>query len=249
MAGGAPAGAGAPLGLGRTMRPGSLSGQLLMMQLALVIGIVGLTAAGSYALVSSQIDEQYTQRALAVAHSVAATPDIVEAMADPDPPKVIQPIAEAIRRSVGASFVVVANKEGIRYSHPNPDNIGKRVSTDPSAALAGEEFVGWEDGTLGRSLRAKVPLKDGRGNVVGIVSVGFLEQELSARLGQALPTVTLSVLLAAFVGLGGSLWLGACARCSTARQAARTRSSSRANGCLSRTGCRWRSAATRSARS
>jgi len=189
------------------MRPGSLSGQLLMMQLALVIGIVVLTAAGSYALVSSQIDEQYTQRALAVAHSVAATPDIVEAMADPDPPKVIQPIAEAIRRSVGASFVVVANKEGIRYSHPNPDNIGKRVSTDPSAALAGEEFVGWEDGTLGRSLRAKVPLKDGRGNVVGIVSVGFLEQELSARLGQALPTVTLSVLLAAFVGLGGSLWL------------------------------------------
>ena len=189
------------------MRPGSLSGQLLMMQFALVIGIVVLTAVASYALVSSQIDEQYKQRALAVAHSVAATPDIVEAMDDPDPPKIIQPIAEAIRRSVGASFVVVANRDGIRYSHPNPDNIGKRVSTDPSTALAGDEFVGWEEGTLGRSLRAKVPIKDAQGSVVGIVSVGFLEQELSAKLGQALPTVTLSVLLAAAVGLGGSLWL------------------------------------------
>ncbi|HKW78083.1 MAG TPA: sensor histidine kinase [Candidatus Limnocylindria bacterium] len=189
------------------MRALSVSGQLLLMQVALVAGIVIFTAVASYELVSAQIDEQYKQRALAIAHAVAATPDIVEAMDDPDPPKTIQPIAEAIRRSVGASFVVVANKDGIRYSHPNADNIGKRVSTDPSTALAGDEFVGWEQGTLGRSLRAKVPLKDASGNVIGIVSVGFLEQELSAKLSSALPTVTLSVLLALVLGLAGSLWL------------------------------------------
>ncbi len=189
------------------MRALSLSRQVLLWQIALVAGIVVLTATASYAIVSAQIDEQYKERALAIAHSVAATPDIVEAMDDPDPPKIIQPIAEAIRRSVGASFVVVANKDGIRYSHPNPDNIGKRVSTDPSTALGGDEFVGWEQGTLGRSLRAKVPLKDPAGNVIGIVSVGFLEQELSAKLATALPTVTASVLLALVAGLGGSLWL------------------------------------------
>ena len=34
-------------------------------------------------------------------------------MNDPEPSKTIQPIAEAIRRSVGADFVVVANKDGI----------------------------------------------------------------------------------------------------------------------------------------
>jgi two-component system CitB family sensor kinase len=178
-----------------------------MLQLALVAATVVLGALASYALVSAQIDEQYKQRALAIGHAVAATPDIVEAMSDPDPPKTIQPIAEAIRRSVGASFIVVANKDGIRYSHPNPENIGKRVSTDPTTALAGEDFVGWEQGTLGRSLRAKVPVHDDRGEVLGIVSVGFLEQELSAKLAQAFPTMTLSVLLALAIGVAGSLWL------------------------------------------
>ena len=43
------------------------------------------------ALVSNQIDEQYKQRALAIAYAVAATPDIVEAMNDPEPSKAIQP--------------------------------------------------------------------------------------------------------------------------------------------------------------
>jgi two-component system CitB family sensor kinase len=166
--------------------------------------IIGTFA--SYALVSSQIDEQYKQRALAIAYAVAATPDIVEAMNDPEPARAIQPIAEAIRRSVGADFVVVANKDGIRYSHPNPDNIGKRVSTDPSAALAGDVYVGYQDGTLGRSLRAKVPITSG-GEVLGIVSVGFLAAQLAEKLGQALPTMTLTVVLALALGIGGSLIL------------------------------------------
>ena len=190
----------------RWLRALSLSSQLLLLQVAIVAATVVIGASASYALVSSQIDDQYKQRALAIAYAVAATPDIVEAMNDPDPPKTIQPIAEAIRRSVGADFVVVANKDGIRYSHPNPENIGKRVSTDPSVALAGDVYVGYQDGTLGRSLRAKVPIVSG-GDVLGIVSVGFLDAQLAEKLAQALPTMSLTVLLALALGIGGSLIL------------------------------------------
>ena len=172
----------------------------------MVAATVVIGALASYALVSSQVDEQYKQRALAIAYAVAATPDILEAMDGPEPSRTIQPIAEAIRRSVGADFVVVANKDGIRYSHPNPDNIGKRVSTDPSGALAGDVYVGYQEGTLGRSLRAKVPILN-NGEVVGIVSVGFLDTQLAQKLAQALPTMTLTVLLALALGIGGSLIL------------------------------------------
>ena len=195
-----------PARSGRWLRPGSVSSQLLLLQVAVVAAMVVIGAFASYALVSSQIDEQYKQRALAIAYAVAATPDIVEAMHDPEPARAIQPIAEAIRRSVGADFVVVANKDGIRYSHPNPDNIGKRVSTDPSLALAGDVYVGYQEGTLGRSLRAKVPIESG-GEVIGIVSVGFLAAQLTEKLGQALPTMILTVLLALALGIGGSLIL------------------------------------------
>ncbi|HEX6062098.1 MAG TPA: sensor histidine kinase [Candidatus Limnocylindria bacterium] len=190
----------------RWLRPLSVSSQLLFLQVALVAATVIIGALASYALVSSQIDDQYKQRALAIAYAVAAAPDIVEAMSGPDPSKTIQPIAEAIRRSVGADFVVVANKDGIRYSHPNPENIGKRVSTDPNQTLAGDVFVGFQEGTLGRSLRAKVPVLSG-GEIIGIVSVGFLDTQLAQKLAQALPTMTLTVLLALALGIGGSLIL------------------------------------------
>ena len=190
----------------RWLRPLSVSSQLLLLQVAVVAATVVIGAFASYALVSSQIDDQYKQRALAIAYAVAATPDIVEAMNDPEPSKTIQPIAEAIRRSVGADFVVVANKDGIRYSHPNPENIGKRVSTDPNPTLAGDVYVGYQEGTLGRSLRAKVPIVSG-GDVIGIVSVGFLDAQLAQKLAQALPTMILTVLLALALGIGGSLVL------------------------------------------
>jgi len=190
----------------RWLKPLSVSSQLLLLQVAIVAATVIIGALASYALVSSQIDDQYKQRALAIAYAVAATPDIVEAMNDADPSKTIQPIAEAIRRSVGADFVVVANKDGIRYSHPNPENIGKRVSTDPNQTLAGDVYVGYQEGTLGRSLRAKVPITSG-GDVIGIVSVGFLDTQLAQKLAQALPTMTLTVLLALALGIAGSLIL------------------------------------------
>ena len=190
----------------RWLRPRSVSSQLLFLQVAVVAAMVVIGAVASYTLVSSQIDDQYKQRALAIAYAVAATPDIVEAMNDLEPSRAIQPIAEAIRRSVGADFVVVANRDGIRYSHPNPENIGKRVSTDPSGALAGDVFVGFQEGTLGRSVRAKVPIQSD-GDVIGIVSVGFLDAQLAQKLGQALPTMTLTVLLALALGIGGSLIL------------------------------------------
>jgi len=190
----------------RGLRRLSLSSQLLLMQVNLVAGIVIVGALASYGLVSNQIDEQYKQRALTIAYAVAATPDILDAMDEPEPAKVIQPIAEAIRRSVGADFVVVANAQGIRYSHPNPARLGERVSTDPSIPLAGDVYVGVQQGTLGRSLRAKVPItKDNE--VVGMVSVGFLEEQLAEKLGQALPTMTLTVLLALALGIAGSLVL------------------------------------------
>ncbi len=195
-----------PVVTARWPRPLSLSSQILLLQVALVAGIVVVGALASYGLVSNQIDEQYKQRALTIAYAVAATPDVLDAMDDADPSRTIQPIAEAIRRSVGADFVVVANQQGIRYSHPNVERIGERVSTDPSVALAGDVYVGMQQGTLGRSLRAKVPITKDH-EVVGLVSVGFLEEQLAQKLAQALPSMTLTVLFALALGIAGSLVL------------------------------------------
>lgn len=187
--------------------PRPLATQLLLLQIAVVAATVVAGSLVSLWLVSRQVESEYQQRSLAIAHAVAATPDIVDAFATADPAKAIQPIAEAIRQSSGASFIVVTNADGIRYSHPDPDRIGQRVSTDPSEALSGREFVGTQEGTLGLSVRGKVPIFGPKGEVIGIVSVGFLVDKVDATVSQSLPLLGANVVLALALGTAGSLLL------------------------------------------
>ena len=85
----------------------------------------------------------------------------------------LQRVATQVRLGTGSLFVVITNDRGIRLSHPNVEELGKRVSTDPSALSGGEQVV-QQTGTLGPSIRAKVPvLAPGSDRVVGQVSVGM----------------------------------------------------------------------------
>lgn len=162
----------------------SLMRQILLLQAAIVIATVSVAAVVSFTQAREQVDREYAARVLAVAESVAHAPVVRDAFDDPDPSRVLQSYAESVRRATGAEFVVVANADQVRYSHPNPARIGERLSTDASSALAGKPFVGVETGTLGRSMRAKVPIRDTDGSILGVVSVGVLTTELSGRLRQ-----------------------------------------------------------------
>ncbi len=185
------------------LRP--LANQLLLFQVAVVLTTVVVGTLISLTVVTNQVDQEYERRALAIGHAVAEMPDVLEAFSLPQPSTVIQPLAEAIRIGTGASFVVVANKDGIRYSHPDPARIGERVSTDPSQALSGVDYFGVQVGTLGRSVRGKVPIRSPDGQVIGMVSVGFLENTVNISLASSLPILGLSALLALALGTAGSL--------------------------------------------
>lgn len=185
----------------------ALSTRILLLQFGIVAFTVLLGAAISVRLTREQLDQQYGQRVLAIAEAVAATPAITDAFDDPDPTATIQPLAEAIRQASGATFVVVANRDQIRYSHPNPKQLGRRLSTDPGPAMRGQAWITTETGTLGRSVRAKVPLHDRSGQVIGIVSVGILERQITAALLDQLPEMSVYVLVSLALGVAGSVLL------------------------------------------
>ena len=125
--------------------------------------------------------DAYKGRLIGVAESVAQLPSVINAFGTTsDQPATIQPIAEVIRQASNVTYVVVTNRHGVRQSHPNPAEIGRPVSTDPSVPLSGEIYVGTQTGTLGESWRVKVPIFDDDGEVMGQVSVGILESELRA---------------------------------------------------------------------
>lgn len=85
-----------------------------------------LTSYLFYYILSETVEEQIGKRALHVAKTVAAIPEIQEAFQKENPASIIQPIAEKIRMDTEADFIVVGNKEGIRYAHPERDKIGEK---------------------------------------------------------------------------------------------------------------------------
>ncbi|MBA2461666.1 MAG: sensor histidine kinase [Actinobacteria bacterium] len=184
-----------------------LSTQIVLLQLAIIVLTLGTGVAVSIQQARAQLDRQSGRQSLAIARTVAQIPEIRAAFEAPHPERIINPIAERIRVTTGASFVVVANEHGIRYSHPDRQKIGKRVSTDPSEALLGREYVGVQTGSLGRSMRAKVPVRDESGDVIGLVSVGLLASRVSAQLRNDLPVLLIPPAIGLALGALGSILL------------------------------------------
>jgi two-component system, CitB family, sensor kinase len=152
----------------------SIAAQVFLAEVAIVALVAIIASVIALRANQSQVERLSGERALSIARSVAALTAVRNAFELPEPSEVIQPIAESVRIASGADFVVVANREQVRYSHPDPSKIGQRLSTDGRAVLAGQDFVGTERGTLGLSVRGKTPVFDATKKVIGIVSVGLL---------------------------------------------------------------------------
>jgi sensor histidine kinase regulating citrate/malate metabolism len=151
--------------------------QVLLLQTALV-AVTLAVAFGVFAYTSGErLSDEYGQRALAVARAVASESEVrtlVAAYSAADsagtpaaPPEhlavgAVQRAAEEARLRTGALFVVITDDRGLRLAHPDPSLLGQMVSTDPSQALGGDEVVTRERGTLGESVRAKVPVLEPR---------------------------------------------------------------------------------------
>lgn len=148
-----------------------------MVALISIVVFASMALAGTvFNVMLGEIVTKYIgHQSMTVAKMVAMNDQIVEAFDAPDPSAIIQPIAEKIRLETGASYVVVGNTEGIRYSHTNPSQIGKEmVGGDNGPVLEGKSIVSQAVGSLGPSLRGKTPIFNKQGEVIGIASVGFL---------------------------------------------------------------------------
>jgi two-component system CitB family sensor kinase len=146
--------------------------------------------------------------ALAVAKTVAGLPDIVQAYKKPNPSSIIEPIAENIRKKTGAQFIVVSNMKLVRYSHPDPSEIGKHmVGDDDKIVLNGKGSITQATGTLGLSIRGKYPVFDTLHHQIGIVSVGYLVQDIWKKLTYLILEIIGIGSIALIVGLIGAFLL------------------------------------------
>ncbi|MGW8063743.1 SpoIIE family protein phosphatase [Streptomyces ziwulingensis] len=175
----------------------SVAGQVFAMNVVIVLLLVVAAAVALVLQVRHDSDVEARNRSVSVAATFANSPGIREALRAPDPTAVLQPRAEATREATGVDFVVVMNTDGIRYTHPKPDRIGKQFVGDIAPALAGETVTEEIEGTIGPLVQAVVPVEAADGEVVGLVSAGITTENVGGVADRQLPLV----LTAAAVGL------------------------------------------------
>ena len=186
--------------------------QLILLQAVIVAAVTLIAGVTAGVIQAHTVRDAYEDRMLAVAQSIASMPVIRSAFHDADPAATIQPLAETIRKASELTYVVIANADGIRYSHPNPARIGERVSTDPSVPLSGKIYMGTQTGTLGPSWRVKVPIFADDSQVIGTVSVGILESQGDGEFAGNLFWIIGAMLAAVIIGVFGSAWVTAVIR-------------------------------------
>jgi two-component system CitB family sensor kinase len=182
----------------------SLARQLLLLQLAVVVVAVAVAGFIAVRAADHRTRDQQRERVLSVAEALAASGEVRAALRRDDPSTVLQPLAERVRRTSDLGFVVFMSPEGIRFSHPIPARIGGHFVGTIAPAQAGRAFTETTTGTLGPSVRAVAPVRDGR-RVVGLVAVGVLQEAIAEEVRRQVPGFLASIAVA--VAAGGLLSL------------------------------------------
>ncbi|MFC4798752.1 ATP-binding protein [Neobacillus sp. GCM10023253] len=174
----------------------------LMLGISIVIIIMGTIIEFTFKnIMETNLKHEIGTKALSVAQSIANMPEIQKAFSAEDPALIIQPIAEKIRKQVGAEFIVIGNRDEVRYSHPNSNRLGKKmVGGDNDRVFKGESIISESVGTLGPSLRGKAPIFIG-GQVAGVVSVGYLQTDIKKEVARIQKKVFWAIMIILLGGL------------------------------------------------
>ena len=163
--------------------------------------LIACLIIASYFLTARVVEKEIGERAISIAEITAQHPLVIEGLKQEQSTAQLQQLALSIQHNAEAEYVVIGDENEIRYAHPVKERIGKKmVGDDNSKALVeGKSYTSIAEGTLGKALRGKAPVKDEQGNVIGVVSVGYLYKEIfSMNINYAkflLPVLALAILL------------------------------------------------------
>lgn len=186
----------------------SLQTKIVGSNILIALFIILIFTIISIVVEYKQVEKQMGNQVLQLAIAVSSMPSVISAFNEETPSQTLQPIINNIRKQTGAEFIVIGNREGIRYAHPNPDKIGLHmVGGDNNKALNGQFYVSKAQGSLGKSIRGKGPIMNEDGKIVGVVSVGYLMSDLKEKAIQRWEEIGVISLIVVIIGMVANYFL------------------------------------------
>ena len=183
----------------------SLAAQIFALVIVMLVVVVGPVWGLSLYSAEEGVRNEAIARVRSTADTLSESPWLATAVLGPDPTAQLSATVERIRAENNLDFVVVMDTHGMRWTHPNPEQIRQTYTGSISAALQGETVVEETLGTLGWSIRVVAPITS-EGRVVALVAAGVLTEKVR-RVSEerALQLLTLTLVSLSLGILGTSL--------------------------------------------
>ncbi|MFL6055489.1 MAG: SpoIIE family protein phosphatase [Actinoallomurus sp.] len=187
----------------------TVAGEVFLLQVVIVVLLVAAAVTTEVLQAANDALQRGRRVSVVAAQAFANSPGLVQALHGPNPTAVLQPRAEAARKRAGVDFIVVMNTQGIRYTYPYPNEIGKKFVGNIRPSLEGRTTVEQALGPplpagRGTVIQAVVPVTDDGGKVVGLVSAGITAKNVARRWTLQLPITLGSGLVALAMAAAGA---------------------------------------------
>ncbi|MET9675902.1 SpoIIE family protein phosphatase [Streptomyces sp. NPDC006482] len=179
--------AGSPWRIGSWLTTRSVARQVFLLQLILVVLLVAAAVVAIVVQAQRDTMTDARHRTIAAAQSFAHAPGLARALENDFPTVELQPLAEGARKAAGIDALIVYELDGITLTHSDPTQLGKHVIGPYAEAAAGQPFTRTFQGALGLSVVSAAPVRDARGQVVGIVSAAVTVEKVRDSVDQQLP--------------------------------------------------------------
>nr|WP_204566104.1 sensor histidine kinase DpiB [Citrobacter braakii] len=176
----------------------SLAFPLRIFLLILAVSVFIIAALAQYFTASFEdyLATHVRDMAMNQAKIIASNDSIIAAVKHRDY-KRLATIADKLQSGTDFDYVVIGDTNSVRLYHPNPEKIGYPMQfTKPGALERGESYFITGKGSIGMAMRAKTPIFDDDGKIIGVVSIGYLISKIDSwRSDFLLPMAGVFILL------------------------------------------------------
>lgn len=186
-------------------RPMKLGTTVILMVSAVLFSVLLVVHLIYFSQISNTTRDALADKALAVARTLANSPEIREGLKKKPEDSGIQAIAQAVNKRNDFLFIVVTDMKSIRYSHPEAQRIGQPFKGDDILlALQGKENVAINRGFLAKALRVFTPIYNEHHQQIGVVSIGLELSRVTEQINNSRGSIFWSILFGVLVGLLGT---------------------------------------------
>lgn len=180
-------------------KPMKLQTMLSLFVIAVVFISIAIIISFVASWMTRSIEKEAKTNVMNVAELVAHSSEVINALEKKDTQVIASYVDMQLKNLELVDYITVADNQGIRYSHPNPQMIGKAFEGGDEYRVVrlGETYVSEATGTMGKSLRAFAPIYDEHHQEIGFVSVGTL----ITRIEKAKHMAVFYIMLIGFGGL------------------------------------------------